>query len=70
MYNSLYEFLSVNDLFSSKQYGSRSNHSCETALIAMTDNWLNSIYKNEYCGVLSIDLCKAFDLVNKNILLK
>ena len=31
----------------------------------MTDNWLNSIYKNEYCGVLFIDLCKAFDLVNK-----
>ena len=70
VYNSLYEFLSVNDLFSSKQYGFRSNHSCETALIAMTDNWLNSIYKNEYCGVLFIDLCKAFDLVNKNILLE
>ena len=60
----------MNDLFSSKQYGFRSNHSCETALIAMTDNWLNSIYKNEYCGVLFIDLCKALDLVNKNILLE
>ena len=68
VYNSLYEFLSVNDLFSSKQYGFRSNHSCETALIAM-DNWLNSINKNEYCGVLFINLCKAFDLVNKNMLL-
>ena len=63
VYNSLYEFLSVNDLFSSKQYGFRSNHFCETALIAM-DNWLNSINKNEYCGVLFINLCKAFDLVN------
>ena len=60
----------MNDLFSSKQYGFRSNRSCETALIAMTDNWLNSIYKNEYCGVLFIDLCKAFDLVNKNKLLE
>ena len=67
VYNSLYEFLSMNDLFSSKQYGFCSNHSCETALIAMTDNWLNSIYKNEYCEVLFIDICKAFDLVNKNI---
>ena len=36
----------------------------------MTDNWLNSIYKNEYCGVLFIDLCEAFDLINKNILLE
>ena len=43
VYNSFYEFLSMKDLFSSKQYGFRSNHSCETALIAMTDNWLNSI---------------------------
>ena len=60
----------MNDLFASKQYGFRSNHSCETALIAMTDNWLNSIYNNEYCGVLFIDLCEAFDFVNKNILLE
>ena len=64
------QFLTVNDLISSKQFGFRSNHSCETALIIMTDKWLNSMYNNEYSGVVFVDLCKAFDLVNHNILLQ
>ena len=70
MYNALYEFLTVNDLISTKQSGFRSNHSCETALTIMTDEWLNSMYSNEYCGVVFVDLCKALDLVNHNILLQ
>ena len=36
----------------------------------MTDEWLNSMYSNEYCGAVFVDLCKAFDLVNHNILLQ
>ena len=68
VYNALYEFLTVNDLISTKQSGFRSNHSCETALTIMTDEWLNSTYTNEYCGVVFVDLCKAF--VNHNILLQ
>ena len=70
MYNSLYEFLNINDLISAKQSYFRSKHSCETALTAMTDEWLNAMYSNEYCGVVFADLCKAFDLVNHRILLQ
>ena len=36
----------------------------------MTDDWLSAMYNNEYCEVLFLDLCKAFDLVDHNILLK
>ena len=66
----LYEFLLVNNLLSPRQSGFRTKHSCETALTEMTDDWLSAMYNNEYCGVFFLDLCKAFDLVDHNILLR
>ena len=60
----------TNDLISARQSGFRSKHSCETALTIMTDDWLDAMYNNEFCGVLFIDLCKAFDLVDHNLLLQ
>ena len=36
----------------------------------MTDDWLDAMYNNEFCGVLFIDLCKEFDLVDHNLLLQ
>ena len=70
VYNSLYEFLLVNNLLSPRQSGFRTKHSCKTALTEMTDDWLSAMYNNEYCGVHFLDLCKAFNLVDHTILLK
>ena len=68
--NALCEYLTVNDLLSHKQSGFRSKHSCKTALHQLTDEWFNSMYNGDYAGVLFVDLCKAFDLVDHNILLQ
>ena len=68
VFNYLYEFLVCHDLLISRQSGFRSKHSCETALHLLVDNWL--IYNKEIVGVLFNDFCKAFDIVDHNILLK
>ena len=60
----------MNNLLSSRQSGFRTKHFCETALTEMTDDSDSVMYNNEYCGVLFLDLCNAFDLVDHNILLR
>ena len=60
----VYEFLSCNDLLSSRQSGFRRNHSCETAQNLIINDWLNSIYDGDMVGVMFIDFCKAFDMVD------
>ena len=70
MFNCLYEFLVCHDLLISRQSGFRSKHLCETALYLLVDEWLSSIYNKEIVGVLFIFICKAFDMVDYDILLK
>jgi len=68
--NNLYEFLTCHDLIAMRQSGFRPKHSCETALHLMVDDWVSHMFQNELVGVLYVDFCKAFDLINHNLLLK
>ena len=65
----LKSYLSEHNLLYERQSGFRSNHSCETALNAMVDDWLSAIDRNEIVGTVLLDLSKAFDLVNHRLLL-
>ena len=53
-----------NNLLHQRQSGFRYNHSCQTALTLITEEWLEAINNSELTGVLMVDLCKAFDLVD------
>lgn len=46
------------------------NHSCITALTDITDTLLLNMDRGDVNGVLMLDLSKAFDLINHNLLLK
>ena len=66
----LYKYLSSHNLLNKRQSGFRTNHSCESALTLMTEEWLSALYTGNEVGLLLVDLCKAIDLVNHDILLE
>ena len=58
-----------NNLIYSKQSGFRELHSTETALIRIIDELLFNLDNNRVSGMILIDYCKAFDMVDHVILL-
>ena len=69
MYHTIYSFHFKYKLINTNQFGFRSNHSAEHALISLIETIKKSLDNDEIvCGVF-IDLQKAFDTVNHEILL-
>ncbi|VDI53114.1 Hypothetical predicted protein, partial [Mytilus galloprovincialis] len=52
------------------QSGFRANHSCQTALTALIDKWLKAIDDGDLVGAVFLDLAKAFDLLNHELLIQ
>ena len=70
MYKRLSEFLEINNVIHSLQFGFRRKHSTADALISLTERIKQTIDDDNYgCGIF-IDLKKAFDTVNHLILFK
>ena len=69
VYNQLYEYLNTNGLLISCQSGFRACYSAATALFKCNDDWLNSSDARNFKGVVFVDLKKASDTVDHDILL-
>ena len=63
-------YLHKHNILSSAQSGFRTKHSTITTLIKVTDDWFHAIDKKEFTGAVFVDLKKAFDTVDWDILLK
>lgn len=64
----LQQYFKDTDVIHPHQSGFRPNHSCHTSLIHMIDSWIKDIDSNRYVGSVFLDLKKAFDLVDHEIL--
>ena len=69
IYIQLYDYFTDNDLFSHSQYGFRSNHSTELAVLEVIDRIILDMDKGKLPINIYLDLSKAFDTLDFNILL-
>ena len=64
------EFLDQNKILNSSQFGFRKKHSTNHAIINLTETTLEALDENLKVGGIFLDIAKAFDCVNHDILLR
>ena len=69
VHTQLYTYLNDTGLLAAEQSGFRKNHSTQTSLHKLLENFYSDIESGKIIGMLALDLWKAFDTVNHKILL-
>lgn len=70
VHSHMQKYLDKHELIHPLQSGFRPRHSCHTALTHLIDRWLTAINNRKMTGTVYLDLTKAFDLVNHDLLLQ
>jgi len=70
VFDQLYPHLDSQSMLHEAQSGFRPRYSTASALMNVTEDWLNAIDKGHYVGIVLLDLQKAFDTVNHSVLIK
>ena len=69
VYNQISHFFNQNNLLYRGQFGFRTKHNTQHAMIALTNFFYTELDKGKFCVLVSIDIRKAFDTVDKQLLL-
>ena len=70
IYNRLFKFLTKHNILYDSQYGFRSKHSCEDAILEMVGRLLQARNEDKHCAGIFLDLSKAFDMLDHHLLLQ
>ena len=70
IYQQLYRFLDKHNILGKQKYGFRSLHSNALALSQVTDHWLMNIDNGSMNSVVFLDIRKAFNTIDHQILIK
>ena len=70
MYKRTYNFLEITNQLYSSQYGFRTGHSCEHAVSELLAEIIKSKEEGLYTAAMFLDLSKAFDTLEHEVLLK
>ena len=69
LFNRLSTFFEKYNIIKDNQYGFRPKHSTELAITKFYEDVLNTLNNNQSCAAILLDLSKAFDSVDRKILL-
>ena len=70
IYNRMIEFIDQNNILSANQFGFRKGFSTESAIVQFINNVHNGLNKRNHTVAIFMDLSKAFDVLDHNILYK
>ena len=70
VHRQLYNYLQDNKLLNLVQFGFRPGHTTQDVLVSMIDNWRKALDEDKLIGSIMLDLSKAFDTVDHNILVQ
>ncbi len=69
MYSCIYDFLDAHSFFSSRQFGFRKGHSTSHNILDLMNLVTETFMEGKVCSIVLLDIKKAFDLVDRDILL-